>query len=100
MITYILITLFAAMLAGGGILLHGLARAPIGYEDESGFHDGYAPGELGFRPAYSGPDRRRRAKGRAPETLLVTRRYIGPLRRSSDDRSPAHLVAPHLGGMA
>ncbi len=100
MISYILITFFITMVVGGGVLLHGLVHAPVGYEDESGFHESIAAGEQDLCLAYSGPDRRLEVADRAPETLLVTRRYIGPLRRSSDDRSLAHFDAHHLGGAA
>jgi hypothetical protein len=73
MITYVIATFLTAAAAGAGALVHAFAGAPVGLEDELGFHaDSTAPA-AGEVIAYIGHDRRR-----AHES------YSGPRRRSSD----------------
>jgi hypothetical protein len=57
MITFLLITYLVVTAVGSAILIHGVARAPVAFEDDLGFHPIVADRE-GDSVAYSGPDRR------------------------------------------
>jgi|HubBroStandDraft_5_1064220.scaffolds.fasta_scaffold427400_2 hypothetical protein len=71
---YLLFTLAVPFIFSFGIVAYNVKHAAVGYEDETGFHEGMAPGEP--RMSYEGPDRRR--------TESRSAHYSGPHRRCSD----------------
>jgi hypothetical protein len=98
MIIYLLITAFIPVLAGFGLLVHGVINAPLGFEDEAGFHLVTAAAQEQVASVYSGPERRqRRADG---ESGYGGRLYSGPLRRAIDFKPLAGMEIPRLGGFA
>jgi hypothetical protein len=70
MITFLLISYLVVTAVGSAILIRGVARAPVGFEDELGFHPVVAARE---RVPYTGPDRRG-----------TSRRQIRAYRRATD----------------
>jgi hypothetical protein len=71
---YLLFTLAVPFIFSFCIVAYNVKHATVGYEDETGFHEGIAPGEP--RMNYEGPERRRSESRSA--------NYSGPLRRGSD----------------
>jgi hypothetical protein len=71
---YLLLTLAAPFIFGFGIVAYNVKHAVIGYEDNTGFHEGIAPGQP--RMSYEGPERR--------HSEVRSGHYDGPLRRCSD----------------
>jgi hypothetical protein len=78
MIIYILAISLIVIAAGLVTLIHGVAHAPLGFEDELGFHSVAAAGEAEVAPAY--PEIERRGAGANPGG----RRYVGLRRRYTD----------------
>jgi hypothetical protein len=66
MITYMLITTFVTIVVG--ILAHATKRAPIGFENDAGFHF----------------ERRLALMRLEKEAAAASRTYTGPMRRASD----------------
>lgn len=98
MTIYLLITALIPILAGFGLLVHGVIHAPVGFEDEAGFHLVEATLPASVASDYAGPDRRqRRADG---EPGFGGRLYGGPLRRAMDFKPMGGMEIPRLGGFA
>jgi hypothetical protein len=55
MITFIIVTYLVMTMAGSGILIHGVAVGPVGFEDEQGYH---SLGEADLMQAYSATESR------------------------------------------
>jgi hypothetical protein len=81
MITLLLITFLTITTLGSLVLIHGVVYAPVGFEDENGYHT-ITGANLRQAFAYSGPDRRCAGRPSAPAFGGV--RYSGPLRRAED----------------
>jgi len=99
MIIYVLITSLIPLAAGFRILVHSVIHAPVGFEDESGFHRDVSALDERAASAYSGPERRapRRDESGSPASAPG---YSGPRRRMIDFKPSEHLEMPHLGGFA
>ena len=74
-ITYIVFTTLLIALVGLVVLNHAVKRAPVGYEDEHGFHEGVDPRramafESELHGARTGPT------ARAPKEGFRTRRFL------------------------
>lgn len=96
----ILASVFVPYAASLGVVLYALKHAVIGYEDDSGFHEGLPAHEKALVPVYNGPERRRRLGEPVAKSLYEKARYTGPLRRRTDDRFPSHFGGSEIGGMA
>jgi hypothetical protein len=95
MIIYLFITAFIPVLAGFGLLVHGVIHAPVGFEDEAGFH---LVKVSAVASAYAGPERRQRRDN--GESGFGGRLYSGPLRRAVDFKSLGGMEIPSMGGFA
>jgi hypothetical protein len=71
---YLLFSLAVPFIFSFGIVAYNVKHAVVGYEDQTGFHEGSAPGEP--RMSYEGPERRHSDSRPA--------HYTGPRRRCSD----------------
>jgi hypothetical protein len=99
----IILTLAASIIVialGLGLLVHGALHAPVGFEDDTGFHLEVMPSRADAAISYAGPERRRTGRRGEWEPGLAICRYNGPPRRAADLRHSHHLEFPHLGGVA
>jgi len=100
MILTILASVLVPYAASLGVVIYDLKHAVMGYEDDSGFHEGLPAHEKALVPVYNGPERRRRFGAPVAESLYESARYTGPLRRRNDDRISSHFGISEIGGMA
>jgi hypothetical protein len=97
MIIYLLATTFISIAVGFGIMVHGVTHAPVGFEDNNGFHYASVSSKRSLSPSYAGPERRLAARS---QERGAGRRYVGPLRRASDFNLSSGGNSPFLGGFA
>jgi hypothetical protein len=97
MIIYMLATTFISIAVGFGIMVHGATHAPVGFEDNNGFHYAAVSSKGSVSPSYAGPERRLAARS---QENGAGRRYAGPLRRATDLNLSSGSNSPFLGGFA
>jgi hypothetical protein len=81
---FILISFLAMQAVGFGLMIQGAVNAPVGFEDEFGFHGVVPAGRAATVHVYVGPDRRYADGRRAEDGDFGRRRVAGPRSRRTD----------------